>query len=58
MVGGEKLFVRSRKKDETGALVYVDRGPWYPWALERFGFQWVHRTFSERSPIEGDGSAY
>jgi len=34
-------------------LVYVDRGPWYPWALERFGFSWKHRTFGERNPIEG-----
>ena len=44
-----KLTKRCRNRP----IVYVDRGPWYPWALERFGFPWIHNTFGERSPIEG-----
>jgi len=32
--------------------VYVDGGPWYPWALTRLGFKWEHKTFGPRNPIE------
>lgn len=33
-------------------LVYVDGGPWYPWALRRYGFPYEWRTFGLRSAIE------
>jgi transposase-like protein len=33
-------------------LILVDGGPWYPWALERLGLQWLHVTFGERNAIE------
>ncbi len=33
-------------------LVYVDGGPWYPWALRRYGFPYEWRTFGPRSAIE------
>ncbi|MFQ6059867.1 MAG: hypothetical protein ACE5KV_01030 [Thermoplasmata archaeon] len=32
-------------------LVLVDRGLWYPWALERHGLPW-RDTFGKRNPIE------
>ena len=32
--------------------VYVDGGPWYPWALRRYGFPYEWRTFGPRSAIE------
>ncbi len=32
--------------------VYVDGGPWYPWALQRLGLPWQHITFGKRNPIE------
>ena len=33
-------------------IILVDGGPWYPWALERYGLEWRHVTFGERNPIE------
>jgi transposase-like protein len=33
-------------------VVLVDGGPWYPWALERYGLKWLHITFGERNSIE------
>jgi transposase-like protein len=33
-------------------VVLVDGGPWYPWALERYGLRWLHITFGERNSIE------
>jgi len=33
-------------------MVYVDRAPWYRWALERLGVPWEHRTFGPRNPVE------
>jgi putative transposase len=33
-------------------VILVDRGPWYPWALERYGLRRLHITFSERNSIE------
>ncbi|MGH2652434.1 MAG: IS6 family transposase [Actinomycetota bacterium] len=33
-------------------LVYVDGGPWYPWALRRYGFPYEWRTVGPRSAIE------
>ncbi|MCJ2520403.1 MAG: hypothetical protein LN412_05575 [Candidatus Thermoplasmatota archaeon] len=33
-------------------MVYVDRAPWYRWALGRLGVPWEHRTFGPRNPIE------
>ena len=32
--------------------VYVDGGPWYPWALQRLGVPWEHMTFGKRNAIE------
>ena len=33
-------------------VVLVDGGPWYPWALDRYGLKWLHITFGERNSIE------
>jgi len=33
-------------------IVVVDRGPWYPEALSRVGFDYWHHTFSIRNAIE------
>ena len=33
-------------------VVLVDGGPWYPWALDRYGLKWLHITFGERNAIE------
>lgn len=33
-------------------VVLVDGGPWYPWALERYGLRWLHIKFGERNSIE------
>ena len=33
-------------------VVLVDGGPWYPWALERYGLKWLHITFGLRNSIE------
>ena len=33
-------------------VILVDGGPWYPWALERYGLRWLHITFGERNSIE------
>ena len=33
-------------------VVLVDGGPWYPWALGRYGLKWLHITFGERNAIE------
>jgi putative transposase len=33
-------------------VVLVDGGPWYPWALNRYGLKWLHITFGERNAIE------
>jgi putative transposase len=30
----------------------VDEGPWYPWALERYGLRLLHITFGKRNSIE------
>ena len=37
---------------EGKPVVLVDGGPWYPWALERYGLRWLHITFGERNSIE------
>lgn len=37
---------------ENKPYVYVDGGPWYPWALDRLGLEWEHKTFGKRNPIE------
>ena len=37
---------------EGKPVVLVDGGPWYPWALERYGLRWLHITFGERNAIE------
>ncbi|MEM2403711.1 MAG: DDE-type integrase/transposase/recombinase [Candidatus Methanomethylicia archaeon] len=33
-------------------IILVDKGPWYPEALQALGLELVHRTFSERNRIE------
>jgi len=33
-------------------LILVDGGPWYPWALERLGLQWLHLTFGDRNGVK------
>ena len=33
-------------------LVLVDRGPWYRWALERLGLEYMHEKFGMRNRIE------
>ncbi|MEM3031731.1 MAG: hypothetical protein QW756_06795 [Nitrososphaerota archaeon] len=33
-------------------VIVVDRGPWYPWALERLGIEYLHETFGGRNRIE------
>jgi transposase-like protein len=33
-------------------VILVDRGPWYPWVLDRMGFKWLHITFGLRNAIE------
>ena len=33
-------------------VVLVDGGPWYPWALDRYGLKWLRITFGERNCIE------
>ncbi|MDG6901588.1 MAG: IS6 family transposase [Nitrososphaerota archaeon] len=37
---------------EGKPVILVDGGPWYPWALERYGLRWLHITFGERNSIE------
>jgi hypothetical protein len=32
-------------------VVLVDGGPWYPWPLDRMGFEWEHVTFGYRNAI-------
>jgi transposase-like protein len=46
-------FIRKvLKACENRPLFYVDRGPWYRYALDRMGLPWEHRTFGPRNPIE------
>lgn len=33
-------------------IILVDKGPWYPEALQTLGLEWKHRTFGERNRIE------
>jgi transposase-like protein len=33
-------------------LILVDRGPWYPYALEAQGFPYRHEAFGRRNVIE------
>lgn len=47
------VFLKSVLNTCTGKpVVLVDGGPWYPWALERYGLKWLHVTFGERNSIE------
>ena len=47
------IFLRKILKTCTNKPhVYVDGGPWYPWALQRMGLTWEHKTFGPRNPIE------
>jgi len=40
------------KKCSNKPLVLVDGGPWYPWALERLGLQYIREGFGVRSSVE------
>jgi len=33
-------------------LVIVDRGPWYPWALERLRLEYKYQRFGMRNKVE------
>jgi transposase-like protein len=33
-------------------LIVVDRGPWYRWALERFGLKYRYQRFGIRNAVE------
>ncbi|MEM3693834.1 MAG: hypothetical protein QXI39_07440 [Candidatus Bathyarchaeia archaeon] len=33
-------------------LILIDRGPWYPYALEAQGFPYRHETFGKRNAVE------
>ena len=33
-------------------FVLVDKGPWYPWALERLGLEYKHERFGMRNRVE------
>jgi transposase-like protein len=47
------VFVRMVLKTYTNKpVILVDGGPWYPWALERYGLRWLHVTFGESNSIE------
>ena len=47
------VFLRKVLKACTNKpLVLVDKGPWYPWALDRLGLKWQHVTFGKRNYIE------
>jgi len=47
------IFVRKVLNTCTNRpVVLVDGGPWYPWALQRYGLKWLHITFGERNSIE------
>jgi len=46
-------FIRAvLKKCKNKPFIYVDGGPWYPWALNRLGVPWERKTFGPRNPIE------
>ena len=48
-----RIFLRLvLRRCEGVPRVYVDRAPWYPWALNSLGIPWEHRTFGERNPVE------
>jgi len=47
------MFLRKvLKVCENKPFVLVDRGPWYPYVLERFGFVFAHMTRGLRNYIE------
>jgi len=33
-------------------LIVVDRGPWYRWALDRLGIEYIHERFGRRNIVE------
>ncbi|MEM2179145.1 MAG: hypothetical protein QW272_10040 [Candidatus Methanomethylicaceae archaeon] len=33
-------------------LILIDKGPWYLWALNRLGLNYIHITFGKRNSIE------
>jgi transposase-like protein len=52
-MGGEELPKRPIIPQEGPEDVYiVDRGPWYPWALERLGLEYRYERFGMRNRVE------
>ena len=48
-----EAFLRKVLKACTNKpLTLVDKGPWYPEALQALGPEWMHRTFGERNRVE------
>jgi Transposase and inactivated derivatives len=42
------IFVRKVLNTCTNRpVVLVDGGPWYPWALQRYGLKWLHITLAK-----------
>jgi putative transposase len=38
--------------DSCEGKPFIDRGPWYRWALDRLGITYLHETFGNRNRIE------
>ena len=45
-------FLKKALKMCTKPLVLVDRGPWYPWALEGLGLEYRYERFGMRNRVE------
>jgi len=39
-------------KYENKPEIVIDIATWYPWALQRLGFEYNNETFGERSAVE------
>jgi transposase-like protein len=38
--------------DSCEGKPFIDRGPWYRWALDRLGITYFHEAFGKRNRIE------
>jgi transposase-like protein len=45
-------FLKKALRMCTKPLVLVDRGPWYPWALEGLGLEYRYERFGMRKRVE------
>jgi transposase-like protein len=45
-------FLKKALRMCTKPLVLVDRGPWYPWALEGLGLEYRYERFGMRNRVE------